>query len=47
MTDKTRCDIFYVGDKMISRIILEDVLDEMIENICYIRLKTSIHLKEK
>ena len=25
---------------MINKILLEDVLDEMIENICYIKLKT-------
>ena len=32
---------------MISRIILEDVLDEMIENICYIKLKSMIYKKTK
>ena len=28
---------------MISKIILEDVLNEMIENVCYAKLKTMIN----
>ena len=31
---------------MISRIILEDVLDEMIENVCYAKLKTMINYQK-
>ena len=31
---------------MISKIILEDVLDEMIDNICYAKLKANIIIKK-
>ena len=36
----------YIGDKMISKIILEDVLDEMIDNICYVKLNAYLNWKE-
>ena len=32
---------------MISKIILEDVIDEMIDNICYAELKTMVNIKKK
>ena len=32
---------------MISKIILEDVLDEMIDNICYAELKVNTIMKKK
>jgi len=34
------------GDKMISQIILEDVLEEMVDNICYARLKAVVSVKK-
>ena len=36
----------YLGDEMVSKIILEDVLDEMIENVCYAKLKTMINYQK-
>ena len=40
--------IFLLGDIMISRMILEDVIDEMIEDVCYVKLKAMItHSKNK
>ena len=38
--------IFLMGDIMISRVILEDVIDEMIEDVCYVNLKIMV-AKEK
>ena len=39
--------IFLLGDEMISKIILEDVLDEMIDNICYAKLRINIVKENK
>ncbi len=47
MTDIMKHDILIHGDKMISKIILEDVLNEMIDNICYAKLKSNTLIKKK
>ncbi len=46
MTVKNIYDIFYLVIKMISKIILEDVLDEMIENVCYAKLKSMVNYQK-
>ena len=46
MTKEKMYDSLNLGDKMISKIILEDVLDEMIENVCYAKLKVNIIIKK-